>query len=354
MKKIKTIFVWTLISICVSSAVLLFVDKVYLSASKTFKISKVEDDDRKIKKTVSIDIPDYAENIKISYNGEYISYHNENKVTIINVAKKEEKYVDFKNGKVSYTTWLPDRNILFIGEKSQGDNGDFLALFSYDSEKNEKFQLENENGEKTIINLPSSDYDIKNMTLSTATNTMYLNVKSEQGRSRIYRINTMAQLERIKSLGSNLGQIALMNSEDRVVYENKNDDNIHIEGKDYPIAIRDGANHCLLGVDDKDVMYIGKLKGPREEGIIDKIYYWNLDDKTINRKEVELESPINKKDIKILSSGKIFFINSKENKIKELISKEQFEYSGNFEDVSKDAVVSKEGNKVIVKPISLR
>lgn len=31
----------------------------------------------------------------------------------------------------------------------------------------------------------------------------------------------MAQLERIRSLGNNLGEIALMNSEDRVVYENK-------------------------------------------------------------------------------------------------------------------------------------
>ncbi len=164
--------------------------------------------------------------------------------------------------------------------------------------KMKKFQLEDENGKKTIINLPNNNYDIKNMTLSTATNTIYLKVKNEQGRSRIYRINTMAQLERIRSLGNNLGEIALMNSEDRVVYENKNDGNIHVEGKDYPITIRDGANHCLLGVDDKDVMYIGKLKGDREEGTIEKIYYWSLDDKTINRKDIELENPINKKDNK--------------------------------------------------------
>ncbi|MCS4521248.1 hypothetical protein JTS97_01940 [Clostridium botulinum] len=183
---------------------------------------------------------------------------------------KRGKYVEFKNGTVNYTAWLPDRNILFIGEKSGGNNGSFLALFSYDSEKNEKFQLEDENGKKTIINLPNNNYDIKNMTLSTATNTIYLKVKNEQGRSRIYRINTMAQLERIRSLGNNLGEIALMNSEDRVVYENKNDGNIHIEGKDYPITIRDGANHCLLGVDDKDVMYIGKLKGSMEEETIEK------------------------------------------------------------------------------------
>lgn len=220
--------------------------------------------------------------------------------------------------------------------------------------KNEKFQLEDENGKKTIINLPNNNYDIKNMTLSTATNTIYLKVKNEQGRSRIYRINTMAQLERIRSLGNNLGEIALMNSEDRVVYENKNDGNIHVEGKDYPITIRDGANHCLLGVDDKDVMYIGKLKGDREEGTIEKIYYWSLDDKTINRKDIELENPINKKDIKILPNGKIFFINSNENKFKELISKEEVKYNGAFEDISMDAIVSKEGNKVIVKPINLK
>ncbi len=91
-------------------------DKVYLSSAKTFKINKVEEEDKKIKKTVSIDVPDYAENIKISYNGEYISYHTENKIVIINVSKKEEKYVEFKNGTVNYTAWLPDRNILFIGE----------------------------------------------------------------------------------------------------------------------------------------------------------------------------------------------------------------------------------------------
>lgn len=29
---------------------------------------------------------------------------------------KRGKYVEFKNGTVNYTAWLPDRNILFIGE----------------------------------------------------------------------------------------------------------------------------------------------------------------------------------------------------------------------------------------------
>ncbi|WP_409069649.1 hypothetical protein ACFLKB_09645 [Clostridium sp. FAM 1755] len=354
MKKIKIIFIWTLIALFLSFGALIFVDKIYLSSAKTFKINKVEEEDKKIKKAVSMDIPDYAENIKISFNGEYISYYTENKIVIINVAKKEEKYVEFKNGTVNYTAWLPDRNILFIGEKASGNSGSFLALFSYDSEKNEKFQLEDENGKKTIINLPNNNYDINNMTLSTATNTIYLKVKNEQGRSRIYRINTMAQLERIKSLGNNLGEIALMNSEDRVVYENKNDGNIHVAGKDYPITVRDGANHSLLGVDDNDVMYIGKLKGNREEETIDKIYYWNLDEKTINRKDIELENSINKKDIKILSNGKVFFINSNENKVKDLISKEEFKYNGTFKDISMEAIVSKEGNKVIIKPINLK
>lgn len=354
MKKIKIIFVWTLIALFLSVGVLFFVDKIYLSSAKTFEINKVEEEEKKIKKAVLIDVPDYAENIKVSFNGEYISYHTENKIVIINVAKKEEKYIEFKNGAVNYTAWLPDRNILFIGEKASENIGSFLALFSYDSEKNEKFQLEDENGKKTIINLPNNNYDINNMTLSTATNTIYLKIKNEQGRSRIYRINTMAQLERVRNLGNNLGEIALMNSEDRVVYENKNDGNIHVEGKDYPITVRDGANHTLLGVDDNDVMYIGKLKGNREEGNIDKIYYWNLDDKTINRKDIELENPINKKDIKILPNGKVVFINANKNRVKDLISKEEFKYTGTFEDISMEAIVSKEGNKVIVKPISLK
>ncbi len=161
------------------------------------------------------------------------------------------------------------------------------------------------------------------MALSTATNTIYLKVKNEQGRSRIYRINTMAQLERIRSLGNNLGEIALMNSEDRVVYENKNDGNIHVEGKDYPITIRDGSSHCLLGVDDKDVMYIGKLKGSMEEETIEKIYYWSLDEKTINKKDIELENPINKKDIRILPNGKLFLLIIMKIKLKNLYQKKK-------------------------------
>ncbi|EJO5347817.1 hypothetical protein NRP93_001909 [Clostridium botulinum] len=354
MKKIKILFSWTIIAIFLSFLALFFVEKVYLSSAKTFKISKVEEDEKKIKKTVSIDVPDYAKDIKISYNGEYISYHNENKIVIVDVAKKEEKYVEFKNGTVNYTSWLPDRNMLFIGEKAGENIGSFLALFSYDSEKNEKFQLEDQNGKKTIINLPNNNYDISNMTLSTATNTIYLKIKNQQERSRIYRINTMAQLERIRSLGNNLDKIALMNSEDRVVYENVNDGNIHVEGKDYPITIRDGGNHCLLGVDDNDVMYIGKLQGNREEGIIEKIYYWNLDEKTINRKEIQLENTINKKDIKILPSGKIFFIDSNKNKVKELISKEEIKYDGVFKDISNNAIATKEGDIAIVKPIKLK
>ncbi len=47
MKKIKIIFVWTLIAIGLSFAALLFVDKVYLSSAKTFKINKVEEEDKK-------------------------------------------------------------------------------------------------------------------------------------------------------------------------------------------------------------------------------------------------------------------------------------------------------------------
>ncbi len=51
---------------------------------------------------------------------------------------------------------------------------------------------------------------------------------------------------------------------------------------------------------------------------------------------------------------KYFFINSNENKVKELISKEEVKYNGVFQDISMDAIVSKEGNKVIVKPINLK
>ncbi|MCS4525113.1 hypothetical protein JTT07_18265 [Clostridium botulinum] len=67
-----------------------------------------------------------------------------------------------------------------------------------------------------------------------------------------------------------------------------------------------------------------------------------------------MENPINKKDIKILPNGKIFFINSNENKVKGLISREEVKYNGVFEDISMDAIVSKEGNKVIIKPINLK
>ncbi len=40
MKKIKIIFVWTLIALFLSVGVLFFVDKIYLSSAKTFEINK--------------------------------------------------------------------------------------------------------------------------------------------------------------------------------------------------------------------------------------------------------------------------------------------------------------------------
>lgn len=351
MKKIKLFFIWTIIPLVISFLCLLFIDRVYLSSSKNFKISKVEENNKTLKRNVSIDIPEQAKNIQVSYSGEYISYYYENKIVIVDAKEKKEKSVQFNNGEINYTSWLPDRNILFIGEKSEEGGGHYLTFYSYDSERSERFQLADNNGKKTIINLPSGSYNIDKMTLSTATNTIYVKLKNEVGRNRIYRINTMAELQRIRNIGNNVGEIAVMNSEDKLVYENKNNNNIYIEGNQNNISGKNGYTYSLLKIDDGDKIYLGRTNLNVSEKKIDQIVYWGLGEKTLNRRELSLNNSVEAQDIRIGTNGHVFIVENEDGKLKEVSSKQEFKYKGKFIDIFSNGIVSRNGNKILIKTV---
>ncbi|GAA0737008.1 hypothetical protein [Clostridium oceanicum] len=349
MKFIKRLISWTIIPVIISFSILFYVENFYLGTEKNLNINKVEEKDNNIKKDVKLDIPASADNIGVSYNGEYFSYIEDGQLSIVETNSKKNKTIDINDGEINYSVWLPDRNIFIIAEKVQGQNSPYLRFYSYDSERGEKTQLADNNNKKTIINLQSSGYNIKDIALSTSTNTMYVRIENGYNRSIVYRINTMAELEKKYDVGSDIEKIGIMNSEDRLIYEDNINHKIHIESKqDQGISIEEGRNYSLLGVDEGDIVYTGRVSLDNEKNI-DRITYWNAGESNTTRKELDLQIPVPKDSIYVLNNGKVF-ANYKDKKVlRNVINGKEYAYKGKLTSVYSGGIAYIYNGKLEIK-----
>ncbi|WP_027625296.1 hypothetical protein [Clostridium lundense] len=325
MKVIKRIMVWSILPLCIELIGLLYVDKIYLKPSSDYTIEKVEEKKEKVVKNLEIPLDENAQDIKLSYNGKYISYVKDNNIEIINTLNGEKVNVDTSSeGELNYYTWLPDRNRMYIGEKVRNVNGESsIKLYYYDRDKNEKNQVIDNHYNKIKIPLANSKYNIKDIVISTLTGVSYIKVETNNKRYNIYRLNTMSQMEKYKGY-IRVGNVQILNRDDRMIYEDLAYGRVRITDRENSLRIPGAEKLCLLGVDTEDRIYLGRVRNDK----VDKIYYGTIEEDEKLWQSKSIAGAVDKEDIYISSKGKVYINHKEKNVITELFSGAEKQYNG--------------------------
>lgn len=345
MKGFKKIIIWTLIPILIELVGLIYIDQFYLNDETSFNAKKVDITAKKEPNKINVKVSEDANNIGVSYNGNYISYYKDGVIQVVDTSNNKKKEIKIDDSaKFSSYKWLPDRDIMLIAEKHNDDNdSSYLKFESYNAKKDEKSVLSNDKNKELKISLDDDEYGVLDMALSTATNVTYVKVGKDGGKSRIYRINVMAQMEETKYVNCKLGKITVTNKEDKLIYEDTTNNRIRIVGNKNPIATGENATHYLLSTDSEDKVYIGN----GENGKVKKIFVGSVKATKQDWKILNLQQQTSKNDIYITTNGKIYINNSSMNVVTELETGKETKYTGSLVKVYNLGVVSKNNGKLI-------
>ncbi|KOR26762.1 hypothetical protein [Clostridium sp. L74] len=324
MKLIKILIIWSIIPLTFEITGLLYVDKYYLANKGQCKIEKVEEKQEKIAdKNIKIPIPEEVEDVKISYDGKYISYKESNNINIINTLNGEEKKVQISTkGKICYYTWLKDRHRMYIWEKF-GDDSNYLKVSYYDKDKDHREIVADNHYNEVQIPLANSEYNVQDHVISTLNGVEYVKVKTNNNRSNIYRLNVMSQIEKCKSY-SKIGKIDALNRDDNFIYEDLRYGKVRVSERENSLHIPETDNLCVLGVDGEDNVYVGNIIDEK----VNKIFYGSLKEDESSWKQVSLNESIDREDIYVSKNSKIYINNKTNGIVKEVLSGKEIKYQG--------------------------
>lgn len=345
MRGFKRLLAWSLIPIFIELIGLLYLDNFYLKDETSFSTERMNLVSKKAPNKINVKIPNSAEDIQVSYKGNYVSYYDNGVINVIDTSNNKKKTIQFDdNTKFSYYKWLKDMDIILIAEKYHDTSDDtYIKFESYSAKKDEKTPVSDEKNKQIKIALRDEKSEVQDIALPGAGNVTYVKLGKEGTRSKIYRINVMAQSEQVNYQGNNLGNIEAFYKEDRLVYEDVIANRIRTTGLKDPVATGENARHNLLSVDNEDNIYIGNGEGDS----INKIFIVSLKKSKDNRKVITLKEPVKKSNIHITTDGKIYINNAQNNVVTDIESGKQTQYTGTLVKVYNYGVVSKNDGKLI-------
>lgn len=321
MSKFKRIIIWSSIALTVNSLALLSIDKYFWKAETNFTLKKV-DASKGLKKISKIKIPEAAKNMAVSFNGEFLSYYLENRLTVVNNYSGEEEKVDASTGyEITYYKWMPDRNNLVIGEKQTG-NGSTIKFSGYDPKKKSKKDYVNTDGNLVKLKLPDGKAKVEAVAMSMNNGSFYFRL-NQYGKSSVYFVNIMSQMNKVSNIGSKIGDIAMMQNETKLLYDDLTTNKVRITGKN-SINVKGESKLTILGVDSQDIVYLGAKSGDK----ITKIYYGEPSKGSNGWKSVALPVSCNKDDIYVLNNGKYYMNDGLKGAIIDLSTGKEVSYKG--------------------------
>ncbi|MEW8955882.1 hypothetical protein [Clostridium sp.] len=309
--KLKILSIWILIAL-IAQFVGLFYANNYLFSSNIsgMKVKKVNvDDEKKEEKKIEISVPKSAEDIKVSFDGKFLSYTENGNLKIINTNDGEEESIEFNEG--SYYQWLNDRNRMILGEK---DKGGVINLSYYDVDKNNKEEIKK-------INTKDSTSKVTEIKASTLTQVIYVKTTTSSSRSSVYRINIMKELSKVPMKSNRIGNIEVINRKDDFIYEDTTSKNVYLNSKGKTLGNPGEAR--LLKVDEEDVAYVANMEGT---DVVKSISYGPYSEG--NWKKVDIPKGTKYNDIYISNSGDMYVNDNLRGILKDVKNNKEISYSG--------------------------
>lgn len=364
MKRIIKIIIWMLISFMIQSSVLLYFSSYYRSSkSMNYKWNSIPN---KKKSNIKVSIPDGAKNINISSTGKFASYYLENSIHVVemNTNKDNTMELDVPASDTSIS-WRASDDKLMVIEKKHSE----IKVYTYDPKENKltrDFDMNNEARSYMVGN----NYKITGIQQNDINTLIYLKVtkNNSQNYSFLKALDISNDIKPMNLPIHNIGNYCVFKAENTVVFEDEVDKKIYMasnkagtdEWPTEPLRIPGVTGLKLLGVDDKGMVYVGKLINNK----ISTIYTCNISTGTAGNNytkktetfmgkwnRVLLKEQVESTKVYISDVGDIYTIDDTNEKVLNVKTGKETSFSGSyicmFGDSMSGGIISLKGNKLI-------
>ena len=347
MKNLVRIVVWTLVALVIQQSIFLYVENVYLASDVKIEAKKVEEKETPQKKNLNeIDIKDGIGDVSLSSDGRFVAYLEDNKLKVLDSNDNSEKeFQSDNNGEVVFYKWLTNENSIIIIQKVQKNGAFYFEPVSFTAKNGEARQLTDVNLNEVKISIKNKNDKINNVVFSNATHSLYIKVQKQNGKSDLYYANVMNQLAEVRS-NKDIGNIIVPTTNANAVMEMG--ESVTVLNSSGNIEIPNVKITKVLGTDINDNVYFGEQINDK----ITKIYYTVLNDAKLQWHTLTLSKPVDKEDIIVDYSGKVYVNDKIAGSVLELTSKKTVKYEGQLVQAYSKGVISRSGNKLIKNEIA--
>jgi len=342
MKNLVRILVWTLVALVMQQSIFLYIENVYLAADVKIEAEKVEEKETpKVKNLNEIDIKDGIGDVSLSSDGRFVAFLENNK---LKVRDSEKEFQSENNGDVVFYKWLTNENSMIVIQKVQKNGEFYFEPVSFNAKKGETRQLADFNLNEVRINIENKTDKIDNVVFSTATHSLYIKVKKKNGKSDLFYANVMNQLTEVRS-NKDIGNIVVPTTSTNAVMEMG--ESTTILNSPGNIEIPNVQITKILGTDINDNVYLGEQVNDK----ITKIYYTMLNNEKLKWNTLTLSKPVDKEDVIVDYSGRVYVNDKLAGIVLELTSKKTIKYQGELVQAYSKGIISRDNNKLIKNEI---
>mgnify|MGYP001213391057 CR=1 FL=1 len=339
MKMFKKIIAWAILSIILQVGVLYVLNNFVFKQTSDFKSEKIEIQKDKTK-NINATIPTDAEAINVSYDGKYLTYNENGDLYIQDTKTGTNTVVTKEDGSnILYYKWFTDRDRLIVAKKVEKDGKSKVQLMTY----NPKDSSETPVSEDDICNY-EEDMEVKQVTESTITGVYYVDIYKGGLKSVVYRIDINGTLSKISLQTNVLGNMKVIPHEDRLIYEDKVNSKFFVTSPNKQLAFNSNKNLTLLGIDRKDVVYMGELNGDK----IASIVYGKVSEDTSTWKKIALDSVVSSEDLYFSNESEILINDNLKGSVKNLTTGNEIEYEGKLIQIKEDFIATIDNNRKLV------
>lgn len=333
----KKLIVWATLALMLEVSLLYILNNFVFKNSSEFNSKKIE-----VKKNstdgINVTIPSNIENIDLSYEGKYLTYFKGKKLYIQDTRTGKVSEINTEdNETIMYYRWLEDRDLIAIVENIKKDGKEKVQLITYNPSSFSKTLV------KEICKY-KKNMVVNNMTTSVLTNVFYINVNNGNSGNKVYRIDRNEELTNIDIKASSLGNMQVIPHEDRLIYEDKINNKFFITSPNKQLIFNSNKKLAFLGIDKKDVIYIGEINGDK----ISSIFYGKVNEDTSTWNKVTLDLSVDKKDLYFSNESEILINDNLKGEVRNITTGKKIEYEGKLIKIKDEFIAIMDNNGKLV------
>lgn len=337
MKVFKKIIAWAILSIILQVGGLYVLDNFVFKHSSDFKSKKMEiEKDRT--KGINATIPSDAEKVNISFDGKYLTYNKDGKLYIQDTKTGTDTEVTTENGgEILYHKWLGDRDRLIMAKKVEKDGESKIQLVAYTPK----------NSSETVVSdicTYQKDMEVRKVSESTITGVYYIDIYKGGLKNTVYRIDINDTLTKVSLKTNVLGNMQVIPHEDRLIYEDKVNGKFFVTSPNKQLTFNSNKNLTLLGIDRKDVIYMGELNGDKIASVI----YGKISEDTSVWQKITLNSVVSSDDLYFSNESEILINDNLKGSVKNLTTGNEVEYEGKLIQIKEEFIATVDNNGKLV------